>query len=91
MHDDAIRYRAWHAERIRGLDRTIYLGPEHLARIDTSLLPPDLELTPVGEGLRIVIPAARRRLDFGPVEQALANLLPSAPAAAEWLRARGLT
>jgi hypothetical protein len=86
---EALRYRAWHAERIRGLDGDgVWLGPTHVARIDPAQLPAHVEATAVGPALRLTMPADRPRRDLAALEEALAPLLPSRAAAEAWESAR---
>ncbi len=86
---DAMRYRARHAERIRGLDHDgVWLGPAHLARIDRAALPAYVEAAAVGSALRLTMPIDRPRRDLAALEEALAPLLPSRAAAEAWESAR---
>lgn len=86
---EAVRYRTWHAERIRGLDGDgVWLGPRHLARIDRAKLPDHVEACAVGSALRLTMPGERPRRDLAALEEALAPLLPSRSAAEAWESAR---
>jgi hypothetical protein len=88
---EALRYRGWHADRVRGLDHDgVWLGRSHLARVDRARLPDYGEAREVGSALHLSMPRARPRADLARLSDALEALLPSRSAADARRSARAL-
>ncbi len=86
---DALLHRGWHQTHLRGLDGLgVWLGAGHLARVEPAAMPPAVTQTPLGShALRLSLSGAWRRAELGPIEDALAPILPSTAEAAAWERA----
>ncbi|UJR86818.1 hypothetical protein [Sandaracinus amylolyticus] len=84
-HSDALRYRSWHVERVRGLDHDgVWLGATHLARVRLAALPDFVEVERLGPAVRLTVPRARRRAELRAIEDVLDAVMPSRDAAEAW-------